>query len=255
MKSLLLICFLAFVSQAHAAYTFVAAHKANGVATLSLTVTAGQNLVILAADEETNNSTLTIADGTNTYVVRGTVNDGFHNATRTLIDCLSPTPGTYTLTLSGATNPNMEVLVYTGLAAFSAGSFQSVFAQNPALTTDSAATAAITPTSYPAAIIAMGAFTSITTFTAGTGFTGRAVTTWQFGNGVLAEDLELASGSHIASYTPGAANANLALVAGAYLESASPPPRKSNMSMMGVSKLIRHKPAANDSEYTRKEAA
>jgi hypothetical protein len=187
-----------------------------------LTIAAGQSLVILAGDEQTASSTLTMSDGTNTYTVRGTVNDGFHDATRTLIDCLAPTPGTYTLTLAGATNPNFEVLVYTGLASFSAGSFQSVFAQNPPLTTDSAATAAITPTSYPAAIIAAGAFTSLSTFAPGTDFTSRVVTSWQFGNGVLAEDLELTSGSHIASYTPSAANCNLALVAAAYIE--SPPP-------------------------------
>lgn len=164
-----------------------------------------------------------MADGTNTYAVRGTVNDTQHNATRTLIDCLAPTPGTYTLTLSGATTQSFVVFVYTGLASFSVGSFKSFFAVNPATTADGAATAAVTPTAYPAAVVSlMGTTGGAPSISFGTGFTGRLNSSWAFGNGCLGEDLRLLAGSNIASYTANVINACTAIVAGAYLEPAIP---------------------------------
>jgi hypothetical protein len=209
------------------AYTFVSATK-TAVATLALNISAGQQVVLIAGDESAQNSTLTISDGTNTYAARGSVNDTFNGATRTLIDCLSPTPGSYTLTLAGATTPNFIALLYTGLASFSAGSFKSAFfGASPPTSTDGITTATITPTAYPAALVCGALAASTSALTVGTGFTSRFATTtgMAFADAGYAEDVEVLSGSHIGSWTwTTATGTSIAVIAGAYIETAIAPP-------------------------------
>src|ERR1700678_720974 len=131
---------------------FVSATQNNG-ATRTVTFAAGQNAIIIAQDGGAANSTLTLSDGTNTYELRGTKSDTRSDVTTTLFDCLNPTPGTYTLTLSGQQGTGAcNVVLYTGLTAFSDRSFESFFAAAPPTTTDGCTTAAITPTSFPAMI-------------------------------------------------------------------------------------------------------
>lgn len=209
------------------AYAFVSATVVAAASVASFVINAGQSVIIIAGDESAQNKTLTISDGTNSYLSRGTVNDTFNGATRTLLDCLAPTAGTYTITEAGATTPNFIVLLYTGLASFSVGSFASGFQQNPATTADLCATASITPTSYPAAIIAGSVVTGGVgaVLAGGTGFTRQlsSPTGMAFGNGGFAEDLRLTTGSHIASFTcsSGGSGSGVAVVAGAYIETAS----------------------------------
>lgn len=209
------------------AYAFVSA-AVTQTATQALTISAGQNIIIIAGDESAQNSTLTISDALgNVYAPRGTVNDTFNGGTRTLLDCLAPTAGSTTLTLAGATAAEFITLVYTGFASFSAGSFKSFFNSSAPTSTDGCATASITPTSYPAGLIC-GALISGSigaTLTAGTGFTGRlsSVTGGHFGAGCFAEDLRLTAGSNIASWTSGSAAQSVALVAGSYIETAFNP--------------------------------
>lgn len=211
------------------AYAFVSA-TANATASLAgFVVSAGQHLIIIAGDETAASSTLTMSDGTNTYLSRGTVNDTSFNATRTLLDCMNPTPGTYTLTLAGAATGDFIVCLYTGLlGGFAAGSFKSFFALAPSTAVDACATTSITPTSYAAALICgslvVNGGPSSAVMAAGTGFTDRfnnniAMAT---SNGGFVEDLRQTSGSHIASYTCTANNtgSGVALIAGAYLETA-----------------------------------
>jgi hypothetical protein len=164
--------------------------------------------------------TLTMSDGTNTYVSRGTISDTRSNFTTTLLDCLTPTPGTYTLTLAGATGggPQFLILIYTGISSYSAGSFASAnFAATVPSTTDGVTTSAITPTSYSALIISGAFWAGGTPATAaGTGFTSR----FAYGSSGFpqyAEDLTLSSGSNIASWTSTAGQADVNVVGAAYI--------------------------------------
>lgn len=208
-------------------YTFVSANK-TATGTLSLTISAGQQVIIIAGDEAAQNATLTMSDGTNTYAVRGTRNDTRNNATRTLIDCLSPAPGSYTLTLAGAATPNFIALVYTGISSYSAGSFASAFfGATPSTVTDAMTTTAITPTSYPAMIVGLSQAGSLASLSAGTGFTSRFATTngMAFADAGYAEDMEILSGSHIASFTYNTSGGDSVTVLGAaYIEGAATSP-------------------------------
>lgn len=208
------------------AYSFVSATSA-GVnnATFGLTILAGQKLVIMANDAAAINSTLTISDTLgNVYAVRGTVNDTRNGDTSTLIDCLSPIAGATTLTLAGAVQPGMLVAVYTGLASYSAGSFASFFSgATPPTATDGCTTAAITPTSYPAALVGFCFFGSTSGMAVGTGFTSRFASTNGLagGNAGYLEDLDLAAGSHIASFTMAAGGTDVSVLGAAYIEATS----------------------------------
>jgi hypothetical protein len=198
-------------------YAFVSSTSSATTKT-GFVIAAGQQVFVLATDQSAINSTLTLSDGTNTYVSLGTINDTRDTATYTLLACLNPTPGTYTLTLSGATSGLMFQSLYTGLASISVGSFQSFFSGAfPPTTTDGCATAAITPTSYPAAILAFGQVFG--TLSAGTGFTLRS--TQNSNPSFSLEDLELTSGSHIASYTMATGGTDVTILAVAVIESSS----------------------------------
>lgn len=206
------------------AFTFVSATNSTTATKTGVVISAGQSLIIFAMDGNAGSETLTISDGTNTYVTRGTTTETFNNWTATLIDCLSPTPGTYTLTLAGATGggPQFLILKYTGLASYSAGSYAGAhFGSSVPSTTDGATTSAITPTSYNALLVGLaannGGANSFTVST-GTGFTSR-FTQGVTGYPSFAEDMEVTSGSHIASYTAGAAQSSLVVIGAAYIES------------------------------------
>lgn len=199
--------------------SFVSATLSTSATKTGVVIAAGQSLIILAIDGFGGSKTLTISDGTNAYAVRGTQNEAFNNQTVTLIDCLNPTPGTYTLTLAGATGggPQFLILIYSGGLTYSAGSFAS-YDSNTAWTstTDGTTTPAITPASYPALVVGLGLSSSAGGLVAGTDFTSR-FTFGSTGFKNYAEDLTLASGSHIASFTaPSATDANV-VVAAAYI--------------------------------------
>jgi hypothetical protein len=206
------------------AYAFVSSTNSGTHTLPGLVVSAGQSLIISAFDGDgvSSSSTLTITDGTNTYTTRGSKGDTRNVTTSALIDCLAPTPGTYTLTLNGS-DANLGYFIvskYTGLQSYSAGSFASFFSgATPPTTTDGCTTTAITPTGYPAMIFCTGTVTG--TLTAGTGFTVRYSN--QFGGpGFWSEDLRLAtSGSNIASYTMSAGGTDVVIMGAAYLEAAS----------------------------------
>lgn len=205
------------------AYSFIAGYNGATAATVSgLVVSAGQSLIILAGNATTQNATLTVADGTNSYAVRGTINDTFNGATRTLIDCLAPTPGTYTLTLSGGgASPQIIVLVYTGLASYSAGSFvSSFFGASPPTNTDGCITSGVIPTSYSAMIIGLSLCSGGTTLTQGTLFSSSYSVISGLSNGdhMFGENLESTQGFTLVSFTASGTPASISMLGAAYIE-------------------------------------
>lgn len=182
----------------------------------SYVINAGETPIIVGCNFAASGSTLTLTDGTNTYTSRGTGNDTRNGLTFTLFDCIGAIPGTYTLTLTGAgTGGGFWTNNYTGLTAFSAGSFASFFSgASPPITTDGCTTSVITPSSYAAMILGIG--TCDGTLTAGTGFTARA--TASSGPAFSTEDLRLTSGSNIASYTMTTGGTDVVILGAAYLE-------------------------------------
>ena len=215
------------------AATFVSATQSNG-ATRTVTYAAGQNVIIVAQDGGGGNSPLALSDGTNTYVQRGAKTDTRDGFTTTLFDCLNPTPGTYTLTLSGQQgNGAVNIILYTGLASFSSGSFESALftSTSPSTlptTTNGITTAAITPGSFPTMIFAASQTSEGQVLAPGTGFTSRFANdaVGDGNNGVYVEDLLLTSGSNIASFTATAlAGADATVIGAAYIL-APPPPSK-----------------------------
>lgn len=204
------------------AYAFVSSTFSGGNTLASFVINAGESLIISAHDPGQINASLTITDGTNTYAVRGTKNDTRDATTETLIDCLAPTPGTYTLTLSGTLVSGWFVVTkYTGLASYSASSFaaQAYPTATPPTTTDGCTTTAITPSAYPAMIFGSG--TCFGTLAAGTGFTLRASLT--SGPEFFIEDLRLASsGSNIVSFTMTVGGSDVVVLGAAYLEPGGP---------------------------------
>jgi hypothetical protein len=202
----------------------------NNAATATLVINAGESVIIVLMDGAAANSTLTLTDGTNTYALLGTKSDTRDAFTTTLVACMAPIPGTYTLTMAGQAGTGaFNISKYTGLSSFSAGSFASALftSTSPSTlptTTDGITTTAITPTSYPAMIFA-AAQTSVTqSLTQGTGFTSRFsnATGGDGGNGVFIEDLPLNSGSNIASFTASAlAGADATVIGAAFIQSAT----------------------------------
>ena len=231
------------------AYTVISTTLST-TASLSVTVAAGQQLIIQAADGNSESTTLTFTDsqGTpNTYVNRGKGVDGGFNFQLDWFDCLSPAPGTYTITLSGATGPQFVVRVVTGLSAFT-GTFASAdFGSTVPTTTDGVTTAAITPGSFPAAIMG-AAFNNSgpggVTLTAGTGF-GNFFATTTSGHPQFIEDQTIASGSHIASFTAATGATHVIVVGAAYTETVVTAPSK--FPFFGVGSLLRSpEPPVND---------
>jgi hypothetical protein len=210
----------------------------------TLTINENESVIVVLIDLAAANSTLTLSDGTNTYVTRGTKSDTRSGVTTTLVDCLSPTPGTYTFTLSGASEGQMNISKYTGLSAFSAGSFASALftsrsTTTPPTTTDGITTAAITPTAFPAMIF--GAALTVPgdatlVLSPGTGFTSRFISDVEGIPGVFIEDLSLPSGSNIASFTAVAPsdNADLTVIGAAYIGTVSAAPQVSSLRFMGI---------------------
>jgi len=189
-------------------------------ATKSITVTAGQQLIIQAMDGATNTTTLSITDSQatpNTYERRGGQGDTREGFQGDWFDCLSPAAGTYNIELVGATGGQFVIRVVTGLGAFT-GTFESAnFTVTPPSTTDGVTTAAITPGSFPAvvmgaALTADGAGTLV--IAAGTGF-GNFFETTTTGFMQVAEDQVIESGSQIASFTAGPGQTDDVIVMGA----------------------------------------
>ena len=220
----LLLTFASLLPLQANAYTFVSATNSTTATKTGVVISAGQSLIIFAMDGNAGSETLTISDGTNTYVTRGTTTETFNGWTATLIDCLSPVPGTYTLTLSGATGggPQFLILKYTGIASYSTGAWPGAhFGSSVPSSTDGATTSAITPTSYNALLVGLAANNggaNSYVLSSGTGFTSR-FTQGVTGYPSFAEDMEVTSGSHIASFTAGATQTSLIVMGAAYNES------------------------------------
>jgi hypothetical protein len=211
-------------------YSFVAATQTSSnnstTTTQAITISAGQNLILLAADGANQGATLTATDTLgNTYVPRKTQSDTYLGETYTLLDCLSPTPGstTITLTTTGTTTPNpgLIVLVYTGIASFD--QVVSSFAHSGWSTaTNGALSTAIAPTSQPAMLLG---------FTIGLGGTitpdaGSNVrvnnSTWIQGEPEVIEDYTLTSTSAAqAAFTFSSATASRVIIAATYIASGS----------------------------------
>ena len=195
-------------------------------ASKSITVAAGQQLIIQAVDGASATTTLTLTDsqGTpNTYVKRGLQTDTRNGFQAVWFDCLSPAAGTYNIELVGATQPQFVIRLVTGLNIF-AGTFESAdFGATVPSTTDGVTTAAITPGSSPAVVMGMafgsqGAGTLV--IAAGTGFGNFFQTTT--GLAQVAEDQAVGAGSQIASFTAGAGQEDVIVMGAAY--AVVPPP-------------------------------
>jgi hypothetical protein len=199
----------------------------NNHPTATLVINPGESVIVLLMDASQANSTLTLTDGTNTYAFLGSKSDTRDGFTTTLVASMNPTPGTYTLTLSGAGGDGgaFNISKYTGLTSFSAGSFESFFSgATPPTATDGCATSAIAPSAFPAMIFAASQVASGTILAAGTGFTSRFAnsTAGDGGNGVYIEDLRLTSGSNIGSFTMTAGGSDVTVIGAAFTESAPP---------------------------------
>jgi uncharacterized protein YlzI (FlbEa/FlbD family) len=202
------------------AYSFVNATYSGSGILAGFVISAGQQLIIEATDIGAPASTLTLSDGTNTYVSRGSVQEVRDGIISYWFDCLAPTPGTYTISVVGATTPLITAYRYTGLGSYSAGSFAShdYNTASPPTTSDGITTTAITPTSYPAAVIGIIPYATgaNTLFAAGAGFTkndGRNTSPCE-----IEEDIRLLSGSNIASFTMTTGGSSVLVMGAAYLE-------------------------------------
>jgi hypothetical protein len=69
--------------------------------TTTLVINEGESVIVVLEDGAAADLTLALSDGgTNTYEVLGTKSDTRDGITTTLVACMAPIPGTYTLTLS-----------------------------------------------------------------------------------------------------------------------------------------------------------
>lgn len=189
------------------AYGFTAqannAIGASGVGiTASFTVSPGDTAIVVWLAYTGVVTTSPLSDGTHTY----TNSAGGGTVTSTLTHRMamfyvaSPTPGSYTLTvtLGGArSNRRLAVATYNGTTAFqTAGTLDQLAASTA---TDAVTTASLTPSSQPAMLAALSLTANGTaTYSAGTGHTSRgALSNWDaLGLGsTLLEDIRLTSTS------------------------------------------------------------
>jgi hypothetical protein len=232
-KSLLSVVLLAgaalslLPAQAFAAFAFVASHQVNSsnsaTTTLTLTISAGQELIILAADGANSGATLTVTDTRgNTFISRKTINDTFDQESYALIDCLTPAAGadTITLTTTGATTPEpgLQVLVYTGLASFDQAT--SKFAHSGwATTTNGATSTAISPASQPGMLLGFASGVGGTIAPDAGASTRVNDTTWINAQNTVIEDYRFTStASETANFTFSLATASNVIIAGTYIE-------------------------------------
>jgi len=173
--SLVLVLASALSPQTAAAQTFINSVAASGT-TLSITIPAGGQVIVVAADggrlglyavaDRQPRQYLPPAGHPKRYLL---------GQTWTLFDCTSPgATGTATLTLSGATGglPGLAVYTYTSLGAFQTGTAVSKSAHTGWSTgTNGATSPSTTPTSQPAMIFSVAIGSSI--ITAGTAFNSR----------------------------------------------------------------------------------
>jgi hypothetical protein len=191
--------------------------------TASVTVAAGQQLIIEGMDGGSNTTTLTLTDSQatpNTYVKRGVQPDTREGFQGVWFDCLSPAVGTYNLEMEGSVEGGGQfiVRVVTGLGAFTGTLESANFATGTMpSTTDGITTPAITPGSFPAVVMGMAITPDGgTTFhvSAGTGF-GNFFQTSTTGFAQAAEDQTIISNSQIASFTAAAGQTDDVIVMGA----------------------------------------
>ena len=168
---------IAPTAPALAAYAFVSGAK-TAAATISITISSGQSVIVYGINGTSGAATMTLADGTNTYTKRATANDTFNGETYSLFDSLNPTPGTYTLTLTGGgagTSSGIIYLLYTGLASYDNSATLWAHA-GWSTSTNGIVTPSITPVSQPGMLIGF-ASGSGSTITVGTvpSFNGRTI--------------------------------------------------------------------------------
>lgn len=200
-----------------------------GIATLP-TIGPGMSMILLAGNATTQSATLTASDQLgNSYANRGAFNDGFGSSTRAMLDCVTPgTLGAPVVTLGGGTE--LIVLLYAGLASYSAGSFAGLLITpggTPSLATDGCATGSITPSSYPSILIGGSFCASGSALNPGTGFTprfNRSGGGFPNADSAYAQDKRLTSGSSIFSFTALLASGDVCVMGAAYIESADVAP-------------------------------
>lgn len=215
--SVLLAALSLLPATAEAAYTFVNSYT--GAGTLSITIPAGGQVIVIAADGGVSGSTLTLTDNLgNTYVRRVSQNDTFLGQTFAIFDCTSPgTTGTATLTLSGATTPGLAAFTYTGLGAFQTGTVVSTTANSSWSTaTNGANSPSTTPLSQPAMLFSAAVGSSA--ITAGFAFTSRLnLSNWNSGNTIVGEDEALSSTAATTSaFTVTSATIDMTILAAVY---------------------------------------
>lgn len=211
-------------------YAFVSGLNNDGGAsvaeTTAFSLAAGQSIIVIAADVNNNSATITVTDTlSNTYTQRGTFNDPDDGGTFQIWDCLSPaTTGSVQVKSSSShasPHNDIQILVYTGLSSYSASSFVTAHANSES---SNIATAAITPSSYPAMVFCVdNHLHSATAPTVGSGFNGPQ-TSWSNYDGGLdmyTEDIAVASGSQTGNFTFTVATTSVILMAVAYIQSAS----------------------------------
>ena len=208
-------------------YAFVRGLNANPGAsdaqTTAFTLAAGQSIIAVAADVNNNSATLTVSDSlSNTYTQRGTFNDPDDGGTYQIWDCLAPntTGSVQVKSHSGSASPNnaIQILVYTGLSSFSAGSFKTAHANSESSTL---ATTAITPTTYPAMVFCVAnSLHNATQPTVGSGFTKE--TSWinyDGGNDMYTEDIAVTSGTQTGNWTWTVATTSVIIMTASYIQS------------------------------------
>jgi hypothetical protein len=145
--------------------------------TCSVTYETGDTGVVFTSYNAVGSgTTTTVSDGTNTYTQVGTeLVDTTFDQRINIFECVSPTPGTYTVTCTlGAAKVSrgIGVAVYTGLTG-SAEDYAGNLQTAPATSANAVTSGNVTPTSVPATIIGITLAQGSATITEGTGYASQ----------------------------------------------------------------------------------
>lgn len=136
---------------------------------------AGDTLSLWAAMVDYAGGAVSMSDGTNTYTKVGGI-AGMSGNDMALFECISPTPGTYTVTVTwtnaGADHWLFHLGRYSGTATRQAGALTDTIAVST-VGTDALTSTAFTPAAQPALIVGVCVNAFNISVAAGTGYTNR----------------------------------------------------------------------------------
>lgn len=203
---------------------FSAAQTAAATAiTVSATYSAGDQAICIATYDDTGGLlSETMTDGTNTYTKIGTTEDDtVGGQCYVIFQCKNCAAGTFTVSFNLPSSRGFIAIGVTHEAGLSTTT-TAVQAQNvqnnPGTGTDAVTSTNLTPGSQPGMLLGIGSAdsSSITSITAGTGFTNEgALTNWDtaFSTKSRVEDKRLTSISAVAStFTLGSSGTNQTVV-------------------------------------------